>query len=391
MKKIIVACALIAMVGCIPFQPQQSSSSHQAFLAQINANIKGHNTQNKPVVIEAEKTIEELKALKDNVFKLGTLGSFNKTQHNLLINNKPFIDREGEIGRFSSSTTTGEYTYTIDQNHNKIIKYNRAGSNKQSVKFATVVKEANGVAIHTVSGEIYKGKSYTLTANGFLVSRAGAIFKYVIAEGDDTFSVMDGFHVAELQKGDVFSTNYVLLEKDEPTESSEGFMSSLKSLGSALGVSNDYGYALANLKTGSVVPINISTGSKTVAVHSNCKSNGYINKCKEVDMVESLYEKNGRKNHDHYYWGLNWFMGKNGPVAIYKESSVVKYVNLSTKQELPLFYRVLGIAWMDAESNNSGLISVSARVGFSTEEIADVEAYVDNNKMQLETIDIAEL
>jgi hypothetical protein len=391
MKKIIIACVLITIVGCIPFQPKQNSSSHQAFLAQINANLKGRNTQEEPVAITIEKTIDELKVLKDNVFKFGTLGDFNKTQHNLLINDKPFIDREGEIVRFSSSVTTGEFTYTIDQNINKIIKYNRAGSNNQSVKFATVVNEINGVAIHTVTGEVYKGKSYTLTANGFLVSRAGAIFKYVIAEGDDTFSVMDGFHVAELQKGDVFSTNFVLLEKDEATESSGGFMSSLKSLGSTLGVSNDYGYALANLKTGSVVPINISTGSKSVAVHSNCKSNGYVNKCEEVDMVESLYEKNGRKNHDHYYWGLNWFMGKNGPVAIYKESSVVKYVNLSTKQELPLFSRVLGIAWMNAESNSSGIISVSARVGFSTEEIDDVEAYVEDNKMQLETIDIAEL
>ncbi len=113
---------------------------------------------------------------------------------------------------------------------------------------------------------------------------------------------------------------------------------------------------------------------------SGCKKkNNYVNECDNVDMVESLYDTDGQPNYNHYYWSVNWLSTNAGPIALYKESSKVKAVDLNNSQEFILFSRMLGVNYFNALQDANGKISVKAKLGFSSETIEDVQKFISDN------------
>ncbi len=395
-KKLMLLLFCSSLIGCYNTQSYKPTPAQQALVQQMQAkmlaNMQGRTAPAIQPEIKAELTEQSLLAKKQQIFDLGKPGVFRNTKNQLLVNDKPFIDREGRIGKIGKSEVSGEFTYLISNGLQKILKYNRAGSNQESLKVATILKDIEGIKVVTVSGSIFKGSHFTPTENGFLVSRAGTVFKYVIGEKEKVYPVKQGYHVASFQNGDVSATNYVLLEKDEDTSQSGGLMSSFKGLGSTLGLNKDYGYLLVNIDNNDFIPVNISTGSKNITVMSNCrKKNNFVNECENSDSVESLYEADGRPNYSHYYWSVNWLMSKNGPIVIYKESSEVKLVELESKRIYTLFERMLGVNYIDVKQNPNGNVSVFAKLGFSSDEISDVDSFIKDNKNMSEIVDLTDI
>jgi hypothetical protein len=395
-KKIILLLLCISILGCYNTSSYKPTPEQQALVRQMQAkmlaNMQGGMAPKPRIEIKADMTAQELQGRKKVIFDSGQPGLFKITKHQLLINNTPFIDREGNIGQIGKSEVSGEFTYIINDGVKKVLKYNRANSHEKSLKIATIVTDVEGVKVVTADGVVFKGTHFTPTADGFLVSRAGTIFKYSVAEEEKVYPVKAGYHVASFQNGDVSATNYVLLEKDKDTSQTGGFMSSLKGLGSTLGMVKDYGYLLVNIENGDLVPVNVSTGGKDVAVMSNChRKNNFVNECDTMDTVESLYEVNGKPNYGHYYWGVKWLEGQSGPILIYKESSSVKLVELTTKRIYTLFERMLGVNYIDVRQNVEGNVSVFAKLGFGSDEISDVNVFIKESTALPEIVNLSEI
>lgn len=317
------------------------------------------------------------------IFNAGSAATFEQTKQNILIDSKPFVDPEGQILAIGSSNLTGEFSYLIsgqDQNTN-ILKYNRANSGKESLKIAVIRNNFGSKKITTINGKSLSGNQITPISTGLLISRDNTIFQYSLDSDLKIFNTVEGFHIAKFQNGDVANTGYILLEKDDDEKGSTNSMfNALKGLGSTLGLTESYEYLLVNIETNKVVPLNLQTGSKKVSVMSGCKrKNNYVNECDNMSMVESLYDIDGQPNYDHYYWSVNWLDSDTGPIALYKESSKVKAVDLNNNQEFILFSRVLGVNYFTALQDSNGKISVKAKLGFSSETIDDVKKFITEN------------
>jgi hypothetical protein len=374
-------CLAISLTGCFPQSSRSGSSFDQVQqrMAEIRASNPNIFKQPQAAVIvptidKADIVTDEVLASnKEIIYNAGSPAEFSQTKQNIIIDGKPFVDPEGEILTIGSSNLTGEFTYLIAGQNAKesILKYNRANSGKESLTVAVIRNNYGTLKVFTINGKSYSGTQVTPISSGLLISRDSTIFQYSLDSELKTFNTIDGFHIAKFQNGDVANTGYILLEKNEAEKgSTDSIFSSIKGLGSTLGLTESYEYLLANIATNKVIPLNLQTGDKNVSVLSGCKKgNNYINKCENMSMVESLYDTNGQPNYDHYYWSVNWLNTNSGPIALYKESSKVKAVDLKNSQEFILFSRMLGVNYFKASQDSMGKIKVKAKLGFSSETI----------------------
>ena len=381
---VLPVCLAISLAGCSSHSGT-SFNQMQEKMAEIRAANPHVFKQPQAAVIvpviDKKDIISDaiLASKKGNIYNSGTPAKFTQTKTNIIIDGKPFVDPEGKILTIGSSNLTGEFTYLIaGQNiRESILKYNRANSGKESLIVAVIRNNFGIQKVSTINGKSYSGTQVTPISTGLLISRDSTTFQYSLDSELKTFNTIDGFHIAKFQNGDIANTGYILLEKNEAEQgSTDSIFSSLKGLGSVLGINESYEYLLANITTNKVVPLNLQTGSKKVSVMSGCeKQNNFVNKCENVSMVESLYDTDGQPNYDHYYWSVNWLNTKNGPIALYKESSKVKAVDLNNSQEFILFSRMLGVNYFEASQEANGKISIKAKLGFSSETINDVEKF----------------
>lgn len=395
-----IKCALLftfivaGISGCAapmerPMSPEEiarAQAIQEAFLARLQGRVPAQPQQQ--IAEEPSISKDAFQAKITEVKAAGKPAKVSMKSSQLLVNGKPYLDAEGSVQKYSSNTLTGDFTYLIKATENQaIMKFNRADSNMPAVKIATVRPGPEGVSVKTVTGESFSGNTVVPTADGFIVARNNAVFQFSVEVAQKSFAIKNGFHLARFQQGDVAGTSYVLLEKDDDQSSSEGLISSIQGLGSTLGLSKAYDYILVNLDTGKESPLNLPSGTKNTAIYSNCKKqNGFVNKCENVDSVESLYEPDGRPNFSHYYWSVNWFKGKAAPIAIYKESTKVKAINMDNGKIYTLFSRALGVNYFTTEINTEGKISVMARLGFSSEEIDDLEQFMTENEDKAELL-----
>ena len=348
----------------------------EAFLARLKGQVPAQPQQ---ALVETPLVTKD--AFQADIAAVKAAGKAGKVviqSNQLMVDGKPYLDAEGSVQKFSSDVMTGDFTYLIQTATNSaVLKFNRSGSSMAGVKVATVSPGPEGLIVKTVTGESFSGNTVVPTANGFIVARANAVFQYNVDQSQKSFAIRNGFHLARFQQGDVAGTGYVLLEKDEEETSSGGLLSGLQGLGSTLGISKAYDYVLVNLESGKEIPLNLPSGTKNVAVYSNCqKQNAYVNKCADMDSVESLYERDGRPNYSHYYWSVNWFKTTSGTVAVYKESAKVKAINMDEGKVFTLFSRTLGVNSLDTERNVEGKVSVSAKLGFSSDTISDLDTFM---------------
>ena len=348
----------------------------EAFLARLKGQVPAQPQQ---ALVETPLVTKD--AFQADIAAVKAAGKAGKVviqSNQLMVDGKPYLDAEGSVQKFSSDVMTGDFTYLIQTATNSaVLKFNRSGSSMAGVKVATVSPGPEGLIVKTVTGESFSGNTVVPTANGFIVARANAVFQYNVDQSQKSFAIRNGFHLARFQQGDVAGTGYVLLEKDEEQTSSGGLLSGLQGLGSTLGISKAYDYVLVNLESGKEIPLNLPSGTKNVAVYSNCqKQNAYVNKCADMDSVESLYERDGRPNYSHYYWSVNWFKTSAGIVAVYKESTKVKAINMDEGKVFTLFSRTLGVNSLDTDRDSEGKVSVSAKLGFSSDTISDLNAFM---------------
>jgi hypothetical protein len=386
-------CLAISLAGCSSHSGTSFNQMQQQMAEIRAANPHVFKQPQAAVVAPAiDKTDiisdEILASKKEYIYNSGTPAKFTQTKQNIIIDGNPFIDPEGKILTIGSSNLTGEFTYLIAGKNTResILKYNRANSGKESLTVAVILNNFGTQKVSTINGKSYSGTQITPISTGLLISRDSTTFQYSLDSELKTFNTIDGFHIAKFQNGDVANTGYILLEKNETEQgSTDSIFSSLKGLGSVLGITESYEYLLANIATSKVVPLNLQTGSKQVSVMSGCENqNNFVNKCSNVSMMESLYDADGQPNYGHYYWSVNWFNTKNGPIAFYKESSKVKAVDLKNSQEFILFSRILGVNYFEALQDANGKVSVKAKLGFSSETINDVERFIaDNTQLAL--------
>jgi len=399
-KLLKVVCVLVlgfSMQGCMttreppqltPQEQELRNQMMQAMIAKMEASTAAlqsqpsinHNLQPVPKSKPA-LTIEDLRSQIESLKSNDTGVSFERSRDGIKVNGVMYLDPEGEITRVGSNSLTGEFSYLVHTRGNEyVVKYNKAGSGFEAITLAHAEIDGSGAKVVTVTGRKLSGDGVIPTSRGFIVARDSSAFNFDPREGLNNFSATDGYHIARYQNGDVSSTGYILLEKDPETDSVADLMGSLSGLAGSLGIIEDeaFEYLLANIKTGSVVPLNIRTSGKNVNVLSECKKkNSIVNECAKSETKESLFEKNGYKNISHYFWKIYWYNTPEGAYAVAQEHGLKKItiINLETAKKSVAFERALGINGFTIKQTPEGKITVDASLGFSTETIDDAVAF----------------
>ena len=298
------------------------------------------------------------------------------------INGQPFIDSEGRISQYAFDILTAEVTYLVEINPgNFTVKYNRLGGSQDGITIATAQKNSAGWSVQLSTGKTLRGELLTILPKGLLISRDTAAFKYVPGLGVQNIGIPQGWITAAFQRGNVGSSNHLLLEKNagDSSSSSGGLWGSIKGLGSAVGIGKTEDYALLNIKDGNLTLFNISANGKDVSSYSNCrKQNNLINKCDSMTTLASLFANDGSRNINHYFWRTNWFNTPQGPIAVALEGNLqdVTVTDLISSKRVVLFNRTLGIHDFDAKQAPDGKVIVTAQLGFASETNNDALAFI---------------
>lgn len=398
----IISATMLTLTGCgsTPSEPKSAEEAamelemRKAFLAKIqgmNVNSLVPNAQqHTPPAAQPEPTIseQELLAKKAEVDKTGGAALFSRQKDGILINENMYNDYEGSVVNIGANRLTGEFTYAIQNFDGSFtLKYNKANSQHGAINIAKVFKQGDSFKVNTVTGKTFTGSSVTPTSDGFIVGRKGSAFRYVVGSDQvKSITLLDGYHIAKHQNGDVASTNFILLEKDEPKENDSfgNLLNATKDLGNVFGINKVDDYVLININDGKQVPLDVNTGGKNVAKHSGCVNKGLYNKCSDVSFNEALYEKSGLKNNSHYFWAIDWINTKTGPLAFYKTTSKVKVVDINKEQVHTVFSRALGVNEFILIEKADGSVGIKAQLGFSTDVIEDVEQFIQSNTQDIE-------
>jgi hypothetical protein len=389
MKTIKISSASILMallVGCGSTPPTaeeqaQVNKMRSAFITalQNNSSTQVQQPQQQSQPQEVAISNSELLGQVDEVKASGGAAIFEHKRDGILIDGKMFLDPEGQVVKIGVNTINGEFTYVVKSfDGSFILKFFKANSQSAPITIAKIHRNQGMMTARTVTGQTVTGNNLIPTSNGFVVTRDGSAFQYKIGGNLNGLSVIDGYHIASLQKGDIASTGYILLEKDEKKETGvSGFLSALDSIGNTLGVTTADHYVLANLDTGKLVPLDVHIDGKKEAVYSNCRrKNSLVNECDNMEMVEALYDKMGLKNSSHYFWAVDWINTPTGPLAFYKTSAKLRVVDIQQEKMHVLFSRTLGVGAFDLFQNKEGKVSITATLGFSSETIDDVEKFI---------------
>lgn len=388
-----ITLLLFLSTGCMSTAPQQQMSAEEkAHIMNMQKAMMGKmfggsniTPQQKEAPREVFITEEELLAQKFNVDSTGGAALFERNKDGILINNKMYNDFEGSVANFGGNRITGQFTYAVKNYDGSFtLKYNKANSEHGPIKIAKVEKNGKSFNVTTVTGKSLPGSSVTPTSDGFIVGRAGSAFKYSIGSNQvNSITIIDDYSIANYQNGDVASTDYILLEKNKSSDDN-GLFESFSNLGNSLGLNKVDDYILVNINNGNIIPLDVSSSGKKVAVHSNCRSKGLYNECDNVSYKESLYDTKGFRNNSHYYWTIDWVDTTSGPLAFYKTSSSVKVVDINNSKVHTLFSRALGVNNFKLIEHTDGKVSVEAQLGFSSDKIEDVEQFIKTNKTDIE-------
>ncbi|TKB46128.1 hypothetical protein [Thalassotalea mangrovi] len=395
LKAIFSALALSSLTGCLVTPQAYNNPQLAQARAALTQRMMAPQVQNQNQMAQQEPAIseQELLAKKENVFATGGPALFELKKDGILIDGEMYLDFEGSVAKHGSNRLTGEFTYAIQNFDGTFtLKYFRAGSTAEPIKIATVFKNGSSYNVRTVTGKTLPGSTLIPTADGFIIGRTGSAFQYTIGGRVKPLNLVDGYHIAQFQKGDVASSGYILLEKDSnPAQKSGigGLMDSIDSLGNTLGLNKADHYVLANIATGETVPLDVHLSGKDVAEYSGCvQRNSVVNECANVNFTEALFDQNGFKNGSHYFWAIDWASTPTGPIAFYKTSTKVKAVDIKNGQVHTLFTRALGVNEYHLARHADGKISVIAKLGFSSDTIDDVVSYIRNESQDIEPMQV---
>jgi hypothetical protein len=312
---------------------------------------------------------------------------FKRFRDGFSMNGVRHIDPEGQIVVYGFDGLSGDYTYLAQlQSGQHLIKTGRAASGVEPITIATAEKKGATWIVTTVTGARLSGSRLLPSSLGFVLARDNTGFRYTPGKGVRNFSAPDEFLIAPLQNGDIAQTGHILLERNPAMDSTARMgaagqlLNSFKSLGSSLGLNRKDDYALLNIDTGKLVPINISMEGKKVQLLSECrKRNSMINECARMDSFDSVYKTDGFKNMNHYFWRINWFNTPTRPVLVSQEGGLgsITATDLSSGKKVMVFERALGIGGFEIQQNTDGTIDITAQMGLSPESKKDIGALLD--------------
>lgn len=302
------------------------------------------------------------------------------------INSRPVIDSEGPIFSYAFDVISGDVTYAVKTTQGVSIKTLQKPTLSQPIVIATGRFGQGGWEMRTSSGKTLGGSTLTVLSNGFLVGRDTAAFRYIAGRGVQNIAIPEGYFITPLQRGNVGSTGYVLVEKMGATGSEDSLsqlLSSVKSIGSIIGAVKKSDYALMDIGSGKLYELNISANGRLVTVMSECRRrNWMLSECQRAQTFESVYGADGAKNSSHYYWRVDWVRTPKGPVAFTLEDGLAKlYItDLSSGKKVVGFERSLGIADWQVSQNSNGNVAVKAKLAFDWNEIDDVVNFLASNQ-----------
>jgi hypothetical protein len=312
---------------------------------------------------------------------------FARFRDGFSMNGVRHIDPEGQIVAYGFGGLSGDFTYLAQlQSGVHAIKFGRANSGVEPVLVATAEKRGGTWNITTVTGKRLSGSRLLPSSRGFVVARDNTGFQYTPGKGTSNFSAPEEFVIAALQNGDISKTRHILLERNPAMDSSARLgsagqlLNTFKSLGSSLGINRKEDYALMNIDTGKLTPINISMEGKQVQLMSECrKRNNLINDCARMDSFESVYKPDGSRNMSHYFWRISWLQTSTRTLLISQEGGLgtITATDLNTGKKVVLFERALGIANFEVQQNVDGTLDISAQMGLSQESKKDIAALMD--------------
>jgi hypothetical protein len=391
MKKVaVLALTLVSTISIAQAQQPTLTQEQQFELLKMMLSRQSAQPQSElqsptvalPVVKDTElsKTFESWKPLEKGVV-------FTRFRDGFAINGERYIDSEGTITSYGFDSQSGDFTYLAQSDNKFILKTGRAFSDAEPVTIGSAQRINGGWAVTTVTGKKLSGSRLIPLARGFIVARDNTGFRYVPGKGTSNIVGPEQFSIAALQSGDISSTGYILLERtpdanatSSPSSSVGALFNSARALGSTLGIGKKEDYALLNIDTKQIVPVNVSLEDKQVQVMSMCqKRNFFIADCQKMDSFESLFQPNGMKNMTHYFWRITWLNAQGRPVLISQEGGLSKIseTDLTTGKKVILFDRTMGISEFAVTKNLDGKISVAAQLGFSKETKDDVVSLLD--------------
>ncbi len=379
----VLVVSALSLNGCImPHQPTAEEMEMRQKLMQGFLNRMGQpqeaQAKQAAKIEQAPAVSEQDLAAQIAAFpELPGGATIVKKKDGFEANGRRHIDPEGQIVKYGSSARTGDVTYMAQLSEDSYaIKTMRVGS--EPITIATANVTATGWSVVTATGKKLTGEAIIPLSRGFLVGRSTAGFLYTPGKGITSIAVPDGFLIAPFQNGDIVGTRYLLVERQDIDKSDQvgGIMNAVSSLGSTLGINKKEDYILLHMDSGKQVPINVSMDDKKEGDYSQCRRKGAVmNACKKVEFFESLYDKYGMPNGGHYYWRISWQKSDSGPLLIITENSMRETTveNLATGKKTPLFNRLLGINYVIVTEKPDGRIAATAKLGFDTQTIDDVE------------------
>lgn len=288
-----------------------------------------------------------------------------------------FADPEGRTSRFVVDAQRGRVAYTVGAGERVAVKLANLQAPTEAVTLGHVVRQPNQWVFTSVTGKTLAGELFFPLTDGVLVLRDSVGFRYVAGDGVQQINIPTGWYPTPLQRGNISTTGWLLLEKDT-AEERKSPLGALIGLGKIVGLADASDYALLNVSTGKMVPININSSGKNTYAYSQCRrKNALVNVCDQSVSYESTFQPDGSPNPTHYFWRADWMATSNGPVLIAKEGSMGAQVNawdLQTGKKVTLLERTLGVGPMNARVLPDGRMQLSAQMGFGREVVEDVAA-----------------
>lgn len=290
------------------------------------------------------------------------------------------VDVEGSIAEYGADAATGNVVYVVKVNQQQsLIKFRNVNASLPPVTFAQVIDDGGMRIFETFDGQRSSGERVVATSTGVMIVRDASLATYHIGETMQAVAVPEGFSLAGMQQGDVSGTGFVLLERNVNLDPANASMAErlreARNLLTSIVKENAYDYALYNPQTGRTVPLNLSARGKMSLRMSNCeRKNSLVNVCEDSTSVESLWDRDGDRNMQHYFWSAYWFNTAQGPMAVVRENTgrEIAAYQLQTGERTLVAQRTLGIGVWSVKANATGNISLDMSLAFKRHRIEDV-------------------
>jgi len=374
---------LAASAAFAPAQPQAAPPTQSAAPAESSVAAQpsqAQPTQSSTVVaqplVNGPPTEEGLRAKLTNLVSGNPLNSLVLLRDGLQFNGQRFADPEGIARSFSVDPDSAMAGYLVKTDTAANVKIARLGSPSDPVTIGRLTQEDNRFRFQSVTGKSLSGDLIFPLTDGILVVRDSVGFRYVVGDGVHQIDIPAGWVPAPLQRGNVSTTGWFLLEK-EVSQEKESPLSSLLAIGSLLGAGPARkDYALFNLNDRRMVLLEVSADGKTVATYSQCRRmpNGLINKCDQMRTYESVWKPDGTPNRSHYFWAIDWQNMNGKPVAVVMERGLkqVNAFDLTGTKRVNLLERAMGINNWSMTLTDGGKYRIDAQLAFEKVAINDV-------------------